>query len=128
MNIVFKNVKRPMVTSFTVFGKLDVNKFKERKTIRVSPRFITKTRIATTIQFDDWRVGFNWNNDNFKLHKKEEYNMMHDKTSINYYFKWLKNQQYDEYLKYLKENLKLFITKQLKLNFDELIVEIEPIK
>lgn len=127
MEIEFKEVPRPMVTSFTVFEKLDINKLKKEKTIRITPKFVTKTRLSTSLQLGQFRAGLNWKIDGYKTDKVTKNNYMHSRTETSHYFKVLKSQPLEKYREYLKEMLKQFID-NLNIEIDKLIVEIEPIK
>ena len=80
----------------------------EEKKIEISVRNHTKTRLATTIQFGSARNGVNWEIDGFQTFKEKSHNMWTYDVEESNYFKLMKSQSYDAYLKYIEAIAKKF--------------------
>ena len=125
MKVNIIEVPVPMSTTFQVFAKLDREKLKQEKKVTVSFRKVTKTQISTSMSFGNYRVKINCEVEGYKFAHKSEVNMMSGKYEESYYFKKLKSQDHNTYKEYLGELMKVVFKDYLKLELDELTVELE---
>ena len=113
---------RPMVTSFTVFSKLNREQLLEDKGITIDSRWETKTRLSTTFQHRDYRVQVNLPIEGFKTVEKEEHSMLSGNTNVSNYFVVSKKQGMEEYKKYVEKVVEHVIVDIFKLQMDEINV------
>lgn len=125
MKVNIVEVPVPMSTTFQVFAELDREKLKQEKKVRVSFRKETKTRISTSMSFGNYRVKINCEVEGYKFAHKREVNMMSGKYEESYYFKKLKSQTYETYKEYIVKLMQIVFKDYLKLELDELVVELE---
>lgn len=122
INIVLKD--RPMFTEHTMFAKPDIQKLKEDKTLTIQGDFITKTRIDTQMQIGKDRHGINFSVDGVKTDRVEEHSYFTGEYSYPNYFKKLKSQGEDKYIEYVKEVVRIALTDYLKVELDEVTVNL----
>ena len=124
MEIILKEVDRPMVTSFTMFAKPNLSLLSETKTVNVSFHFMTKTRISTSIQYGDYCVKINFEVGEIKQHRAEDMNYFSGNVQVSHYFVVSKKQNFEVYKQYVielvKQSMEIF-----EFETDVLIVNLE---
>ena len=122
ITIVYK--ERPMFTEHTMFAKPDLSKLKETKTLTVQGTFITKTRIDTQMQIGADRYGINFKIDGFKTDRVPEHSYFTGEWSYPEYFKRSKKQNVTSYTTYVIEAVKIALNDYLKVELDELTINL----
>ena len=105
MKIQFYTADRPFFTSFQMFKPLDIEKLKEVKRVRITARQESKTRVSTSLNFDNTSLSLNNYVDGYKFDEKAFFSYADYRQHKNYFFKVSKKQSYSEYLKYLERLL-----------------------
>lgn len=125
MKINLEIVPVPMISGFTMFAKIDTELLKETKTIRVSNRMETKTRVSTSIHIGEACYKVNWKIDGFKTFEKLEWNYFSGNQSENNYFVLSKKQGIEEYKEYVKKVIEFLVVEKLALELDEITIKLE---
>lgn len=125
MKINIKEVPAPMFTSFTIGGDdFNWNSLKEDNTVTVEVVKHTKTRIDTTFQKGQYRVGINLPMDGFKVHTEERHSWFSGNNVICHYFVKSKKQDFEVYKNYVKLLLHKIIREMKGINLEELNVNL----
>ena len=125
MEIKIIEVEPPMFSEFTMFANPDLELLKQSKTIRVSIRQKTKTRISTTMQFGQYCVRINFAVEGIKTHEESEYNMFSGERSTSNYFVKSAKQDLNVFKEYLKKVVEKVVVNIFKITLDEITVELE---
>ena len=125
MKINLIEVPTPMFTEFRMMGELNKELLKEKKVIRVSPHYHTKTRIGTSMQVGDSRNGINFEVEGFKTHESREHSYFTGNTTIKHYFVKSKKQDIEAYKEYVKKAVAIALTEYLGIELDEVTIELE---
>jgi hypothetical protein len=121
MKITFISTPTPMVTSFTMFAKFPTALLVEKKTLTITARHETKTRVSTSLSLGDHTSLINWEVEGIKTFEKTEWNMFSGNNNTSNYFILNKAQGIEKY----KEYLTAILTKLCKnLEIDELSVNL----
>jgi hypothetical protein len=128
MKINLIEVPTPMFTEFKMMGGLNKELLKEKKTVRVSPTYHTKTRISTSIQIGDSRNTINFEIEGFKTFESREHSYFTGNTDIKHYFVKSKKQNLEAYKEYVKQVVALVVKDYLNLDLDEITIELEASK
>ena len=84
----------------------------------------TKTRLSTTLQIGDSRIGINLKIEGFNTHLQEDYNMMSAELERKYFFKLSKKQSRDKYIEYLKGLLEIVVNEILGIKIEQLNIDL----
>ena len=122
MKVTIVHTPAPMFNSFTVFSEFDKEKFLEEKTLTINATAQTKTRVHTSLKFDQYQAGVNWDIPGFKTAKKNVQNMWTSTVSVAYYFVRSKKQNKLEYEKYITEICRIFLERH-NIEIDELTIK-----
>lgn len=125
MKVIIKEVPTPMVSEFTMFAEVDKEKLMKEKVVRVRPSYVTKTRIETSMQIGQCRVGINFAVDGFNTVEKREHNMFSGNTNVKHYFVKSKKQGLEEYKEFVKALVEKALKVYLYIDLDEVTVELE---
>lgn len=125
MKVIIKEVPTPMVSEFTMFAEVDKAKLMEEKVVRVRPSYVTKTRIETSMQIGQARVGINFAVEGFKTVEKSEHSYFTGNTTVKHYFVKSKKQGLEEYKEFVKELVKKALKEYMYIDLDEVTVELE---
>jgi len=125
MKINIIEIATPMSSEFTMFADLDVEKLRETKTIRVVAHHETKTRISTTLQIGQGRVGANFKMEGFKTFEETKHSYVTYNASVVNYFLKSKKQGLEQYKEYVKAVVESVVKNNIKLELDEVTVELE---
>lgn len=121
MKIIFIDTPTPMVTSFTMFADFPTALLVEKKTLSITARHETKTRVSTNLSLGDHSSLINWQVEGIKTFEKSEWNYFSGGKNTSNYFILSKAQGIDKY----KEYLTAILTKLCeKLEIDELTVNL----
>lgn len=125
MKINLVEVEKPMVKSFTMFAKPNLNLLRETKKVTVDAYQISKTRISTSIQFGDYSVKINKPIEGVKTFEQTSMNYFSGDYSTSHYFVKSKKQDYLFYQEYVKKLVEDIIKNVFRLELDELTIELE---
>lgn len=125
MKINLIEVETPMFSEFTMFAKPDFELLKRTKTIRVSVRQQTKTRISTTIGLGQFSARINFAAEGFKTHNETNHSFISNESEDSNYFIKSKKQGLAEYKEYVKKVIENVIVNIFKLELDEITIELE---
>lgn len=125
MKVIIKEVSTPPTSSFTMFAEVDKEKLMKEKVVRVRPSYVTKTRIETSMQIGQCRVGINFAVDGYKTVEKREHNMFSGTTDVLNYFVKSKKQGLEEYKEFVKALVEKALKEYLYIDLDEVVVELE---
>lgn len=124
MKVNINVIPRPFCTEHTMFAKPDIQKLKETKTLKVDGYLITKTRVNTTMQIGADRHGINFKVDGYKTDRVDEFSYFTGEHSYPEYFKKSKKQNVESYKAYVKEVVKIALNDYLKVELDEVTVNL----
>ena len=125
MTINLIEVPTPMFSEMQMFAKPDLELLKEKKTIRVSVRQKTKTRISTSMTLGKACVRINFPMEGFKTHNESGLNLgTYEMESSDYFVKSAK-QDLNVYKEYLKKVIEHIVNDIFKIELDELTIELE---
>lgn len=125
MKINLVEVPTPMCSEFTMFAKIDKEKLKKEKTVRVIASHQTKTRICTTLQIGQARNKVNFAIEGFKTHESSEYSHFTGETNVSNYFVKSKKQGLESYKEYVKEVVENALKNYIGVDLDEVTIELE---
>ena len=125
MKTTIKEVPSPMFSEFTMCADLDKEMLKKTKTVRVSMSYETKTRINTSVQVGAGRVGINFKVDGVKTFESVEHSYFTSEANVMNYFVKSKKQNAEAYKEYVKAVVVDVITNYLKVELDEVVIELE---
>jgi len=124
MKVNLNIVPRPSCSSFTLCATPNIETLKETKTVTVEGSLITKTRVDTVLQIGNSRNGINLEVEGFKTDAIVEHSFLSNTPEYPYYFKKSKKQNVDSYKAYVKEVVKIAINDYLKVELDEVTVNL----
>ncbi len=124
MKIILIEVPTPTVTSFTLMADLDKKKLIETKTVRVQPHHVSKTRVATSMQIGETRVGLNLEIDGYKQHSETSMNYFSGNQVTKFYYVKSKKQNLEDYKEFVKK-LVVQALKHIHVELDEITIELE---
>ena len=124
MKVNINIIPRPFCVEFTMLAKPNIEVLKETKKVTVEGRFETKTRIDTKLQIGKSRHGINIEVEGFKTDMVTEHSYLSNTPEHKAYFKKSKKQGKDEYINYVKEVVKIAINDYLKVELDEVTVDL----
>lgn len=125
MKITLIEVPTPQFTEFKMMGGINKGLLKEKKTVRVSPHYHTKTRIGTSMQVGDSRNGINFEVEGFKTFESREHSYFTGEVNIKHYFVKSKKQNIEMYKEYVKKVVVIALNEYLGVELDEVIIELE---
>jgi hypothetical protein len=125
MKINLVEVPVPMVTEFSLCASPSRELLKETKKVRVSPSCHTKTRVYTNMQIGNSRNGINFVIEGFKTFEKREYSFLSGDLQVTNYFLKSKKQNIESYKEYVKKVVEIAIKEYLKVELDEVTIELE---
>jgi len=125
MKVNIIEVPTPSSSSFTMFEEFDKAKLMEEKTVRVRLSYITKTRISTTMQLGQSRMGINLPIEGFKTFEKSEHSYFTGNVTVSHYFVKSKKQNLEVYKEYVKALITKAVKEYMYLDLDEITVELE---
>jgi len=125
MKINLIEVPSPMCSEFTMCADFNKEMLKEKKTVRVSMSYDTKTRISTSMQVGMSRVGINFKADGFKTFESIENNFISGGVNVLNYFVKSKKQDAEAYKEYVKAVVTDAVKNYLDVELDELTIELE---
>ena len=118
-------VPTPMMSEFEMFANPNVELLKEKKTVRISVRQKTKTRISTSMTIGKSCVRINFPIEGFKTFEESSYSMLtYSNTTSNYFVKSTK-QNLSVYKEYIKKLVEHVVKDILNVELDELTIELE---
>ena len=120
MTIKVVKVPAPMFTEFQMFAEPDLELLKEKKTVRVTARQHTKTRISTNMTLGKCCVKINFPIEGVKTHNEKSFSYV----SSHYFVKSAK-QDINAYEEYVKKVIEHIVTNIFKLELDEITIELE---
>lgn len=124
MNIILKEIEKPFCREFQMFGKIDADKLKETKTVTITTKDISKTRISVGMQIGNWYNSINLKVEGFKQFEETSFSYADYKKNTSYYFVKSKAQNYEAFKKYVIELVKqAFIL--IGIEMDSIIIELE---
>ena len=125
MIINLVEVPTPMFSEMQMFAEPDLELLKEKKTIRVSVRQKTRTRISTSMTLGKACVRINFPIDGFKTYNESSINFgTYENESSDYFVKSAK-QDLKAYKEYLKKVIEHIVNNIFKIELDELTIELE---
>jgi hypothetical protein len=125
MKVNIIEVPTPMVTEFTMFAKIDKDKLKETKTVRVTASKETKTRISTTLQIGQARNKINFAVEGVKTHEEQRHSYFSSDIEVSNYFVKSKKQDAEAYKEYVKAVVEDALVNYIGVDLDEVTVELE---
>ena len=125
MIINLVEVPTPMFREFQMFAEPNKELLKEKKTVRISIRQKTKTRISTSMTLGNSCVRIDFPIDGFKTHEESVVSMLtYRKETSNYFVKSTK-QNLSAYKEYVKKLVEHVVKDMLNVELDELTIELE---
>lgn len=125
MKINLIEVPTPMFSEMQLFANPDLELLKEKKTIRVSVRQKTKTRISTSMTLGKACVRINFPMEGFKTYSESSVNYgTYENESSDYFVKSAK-QDLNVYKEYLKKVIEHIVKDIFKVELDEITIELE---
>ncbi len=125
MKINLIEVPTPMFSEMEMFAQPNVELLKEKKTIRVSIRQKTKTRISTSMTLGKACVRINFPIEGFKTYQESSNNFgTYENESSDYFIKSSK-QDLSVYKEYLKKVVEHVVNDIFKIELDEITIELE---
>jgi hypothetical protein len=102
MRVNLEIVPRPQSSSFIMFADIDLELLKDTKEITVESNLHTKTRVSTSMQVGQARVGINLPIEGFKTYEEQSNNYYSGGMNISNYFVRSKKQDVNLYIEYVK--------------------------
>ena len=125
MTINLIEVPTPMFSEFQMFAEPDLELLKEKKTVRISVRQKTKTRISTSMTLGKACVRINFPIEGFKTFNESSMNFgTYENESSDYFVKSAK-QDVNAYKEYVKKVMEHVVKNIFKIELDELTIELE---
>jgi hypothetical protein len=125
MKINLIEVPTPMFSEMQLFANPDLELLKEKKTIRVSVRQKTKTRISTSMTLGKACVRINFPMEGFKTHSESSLNYGTCENESSDYFVKSAKQDLNVYKEYLKKVIEHIVKDIFKVELDEITIELE---
>lgn len=125
MKINLVEVPAPMFTEYSLCASPNKELLKETKRVRVSPRCHTKTRVYTNMQIGNSRNGINFVVEGFKTFEQREHSFISGDLQVTNYFLKSKKQDIEAYKEYVKKVVEIAIKEYLKVELDEVTIELE---
>lgn len=125
MKINLIEVPKPMFTEFTLCASPNIELLKDKKVVRVSPSFHTKTRVYTNMQIGNSRNGINFVVEGFKTHEERSHSYFSGDVEVTNYFVKSKTQNFEAYKEYVKKVVEIALRDYLKVELDEVTIELE---
>jgi hypothetical protein len=125
MKINLIEVPKPMFTEYSLFASPDIELLKRTKVVRVSPSCHTKTRVYTNMQIGNSRNGINFQVEGFKTFEQREHSYFSGEIQVTNYFVKSKKQNIEAYKEYVKKVVEIAIREYLKVDLDEVTIELE---
>lgn len=123
MNVIIREVDKPMFTSFILCKQIDREELLKEKKVTVTASMHTKTRVSTDMQFKDACSKINIELPGYKFDTEDGWNYFSGNRTCSSYFKKSRKQEKAAYLSYLKELIPHVMEKYLHLDLDEITVE-----
>ncbi len=102
MKVIINEVPSPSSFSFNVMERFPVDLLKQTKTLTVSTRLKTKTRVCTSLYIGSHSSLINDAIEGFKTHEHREPNYFCGGETVSHYFVKSKAQNLDSYKRYLE--------------------------
>ena len=118
-------VPTPMFSEFQMFAEPDLELLKEKKTVRVTARQHTKTRISTNMTLGKCCVKINFPIEGVKTHNESSFSYVSSSTESSNYFVKSAKQDINAYEEYVKKVIEHIVTNIFKLELDEITIELE---
>ena len=125
MKINLIEVPKPMFTEYSLIASTDIELLKRTKVVRVSPSCHTKTRVYTNMQIGNSRNGINFQVEGFKTFEQREISYFSGEIQVTNYFVKSKKQNIEAYKEYVKKVVEIAIREYLKVDLDEVTIELE---
>jgi hypothetical protein len=125
MKVNIVEVPTPMISEFTLMASPDVNLLKENKKLRIVASHHTKTRISTTMQLGQARVGVNFKVEGVKTFEESEHSYFTGNVNVMNYFVKSKKQNKESYKEYVTEVVKDVVENYFNISLDEVTIELE---
>jgi len=125
MKINIIEVPTPMFSEFTLGATPKASELSEKKVIRIVASHETKTRINTSMKLGASNSGVNFDVEGFKTHYSREHSWISGEYQEKYYFVKSKKQGLEQYKEYVKEVVKDVIANYMKLELDEITIELQ---
>ena len=125
MTITLVKVPAPMFTEFQMFAEPDLELLKEKKTVRVTARQHTKTRISTSMTLGKSCVRINFPIEGVKTHNENSFSYVSSSTESSNYFVKSAKQDINAYEEYVKKVIEHVVKDIFKLELDEITIELE---
>ena len=114
-----------MFTEFTLCASPNIELLKDKKVVRVSPNFHTKTRVYTNLQIGNSRNGINFAVEGFKTHEEVSRSYFSGDVEVTNYFVKSKTQNFEAYKEYVKKVVEIALRDYLNVELDEVTIELE---
>tara|TARA_R110000782_G_scaffold21110_4_gene56909 strand:- start:678 stop:1070 length:393 start_codon:yes stop_codon:yes gene_type:complete len=124
MKVIFIDTPTPMFTSFTMFANFPIDLLKEKKTLTITARHETKTRVCTTVSIGQHSSTINWSADGIKTFEKSEHNYFSGRSDNKNYFVLSKAQGKEKYKEYVATILQTLCTNYKIDGIEELTVNL----
>lgn len=125
MDIKIIEVPTPQFTEFTMFAKIDVDKLKQDKVVRVIPRYETKTRISTSLKIGQAMNKINFAIEGFKTFEQTSFSYLSGETEVSNFFVKSKKQDFEAYKEYVKKVVEVALKDYIGVELDEVTIELE---
>ncbi|WP_165044940.1 hypothetical protein [Dysgonomonas sp. ZJ709] len=119
MKVIIQEIPKSFFTGFTLLREFDREGLARDKRATVTANTVSQTRVSTDIQYKDTCLTINVAIPGFKLDMVSKKSTWSDEYVDNYYFKKLKKQDKEIYLKYLEKLVIHVIKDYLKIEIEE---------
>lgn len=125
MKIDLIEVPTPMCSEFQMFAEPDLELLKSTKTIRVSVRHETKTRISTSMTLGKYCGRINFAIEGIKTHNENGFSHISSEHETSNFFVKSAKQDIVVYKEYIKKVVEHIVKNIFKLELDEIKIELE---
>jgi hypothetical protein len=113
MEVKLEIVEPKTSYSCTMFAQPDKELLRKTKTIIVRSFFVSKTRVDTSMQIGEAKNGINFEVQDYRSDKVEDFSYLDGAWHVYHYFKKLKSQGFEEYKEYVKKAVKIAVEEYL---------------